>query len=98
MAISPCHKRKQHQNESMQHSVQPKMLIFINAAFLSVKTIFTSDAKSGKVLHTLEGHTDFVNSVVFSHDGKKLISSSHDKTARIWDLERLPPKPWITDF
>jgi WD40 repeat protein len=38
-------------------------------------------------LQTLEGHTDSVYSVTFSHDGRRLASSSNDKTMRIWDTE-----------
>jgi WD40 repeat protein len=34
-----------------------------------------------------EGHTDWVRSVGFSPDGKRVISSSDDKTLRIWDSE-----------
>ena len=35
----------------------------------------------------LEGHTDEVWSVAFSPDGKKIVTSSWDRTARIWDAE-----------
>ncbi|PPQ73872.1 hypothetical protein CVT26_011735 [Gymnopilus dilepis] len=35
----------------------------------------------------LTNHTDFVQSVCFSHDGKKVISGSDDKTIRIWNVE-----------
>ncbi|KAI1032368.1 hypothetical protein LB504_013188 [Fusarium proliferatum] len=37
-------------------------------------------------LLTLEGHGSWVNSVVFSHDSKKIVSASN-KTIRIWNAE-----------
>ncbi|KIK26417.1 hypothetical protein PISMIDRAFT_95013 [Pisolithus microcarpus 441] len=37
---------------------------------------------------TLQGHTDSVNSVLFSSDGKKIVSGADDNTVRIWDAER----------
>jgi RNA polymerase sigma factor (sigma-70 family) len=41
-----------------------------------------------KKLGTLRGHTDFVRSIVFSPDGKNLISGGMDHTVRIWDLAK----------
>ncbi|KAM0293687.1 hypothetical protein ACHAPM_011557 [Fusarium culmorum] len=35
----------------------------------------------------VEGHSDMVNSVVFSHDSTKVASASRDETARIWNAE-----------
>jgi WD40 repeat protein len=36
-------------------------------------------------LQTLEGHSDTVNSVAFSHDSARLASASWDSTVKTWD-------------
>jgi WD40 repeat protein len=36
---------------------------------------------------TLSGHLSFVNQVIFSHDGKTLISASADRTIKVWNLQ-----------
>jgi WD40 repeat protein len=41
----------------------------------------------GKEEATLEGHKDWVSDVTFSSDGATLASSSHDRTARLWDVK-----------
>ena len=39
---------------------------------------------SGECLRTLEGHTGWVRSAVFSPDGQQVLTASFDKTAKVW--------------
>ncbi|KAK8843940.1 hypothetical protein IAR55_006732 [Kwoniella newhampshirensis] len=54
------------------------------------KTIRVWHADSGELLHTLEGHTDFVKSLtVLPTSPPRLLSTSSDRTCRLWDLSPL---------
>ncbi len=44
------------------------------------------DAASGRIRRVLRGHDDRVRSLVFSHDGGSVASSSWDRTGIIWDV------------
>jgi WD40 repeat protein len=44
------------------------------------------DARTGKTLHRLHGHTMAITSLAFSPDGRLLLSASLDKDARLWSV------------
>ncbi|OHT78106.1 hypothetical protein BKG69_15765 [Mycobacteroides chelonae] len=54
-------------------------------------TIKVWDAASGRHLSDLKGHTDGIHSIALSADGARLVSGSHDRTARVWDLHTGEP-------
>ena len=43
----------------------------------------------GQETLTLKGHTDFVFSVSFSPDGKRIVSGSDDNTLKVWNISSL---------
>jgi WD40 repeat protein len=43
------------------------------------------EVESGKMLQSLEGHTNLIRSAQYSPDGKRILTSSRDKTAKVWD-------------
>ena len=49
-------------------------------------TIRLWDVATRTEVATLEGHTDWVTSVVFSPDGTALVSGAWDNTVRLWDV------------
>ncbi|KAG2751639.1 WD40 repeat-like protein [Suillus brevipes Sb2] len=46
------------------------------------------DAKTGKLVATLKGHTDLVRCLAWTKDGKTLISGSYDCSIRTWNTTK----------
>jgi WD40 repeat protein len=43
------------------------------------------DASTGRLLHTLKGHTQLINDAEYSPNGRELVTVSSDHSGRIWD-------------
>jgi WD40 repeat protein len=50
------------------------------------RTVHVWDSKTGQLVASLEGHTDFIGSITFSPDGRRILTSSDDNTIRIHTL------------
>ena len=54
------------------------------------------DAYSGARLAKLGEHQRTVTSAVFSADGKRIVTTSKDGTARIWDVDTAPARAIVS--
>jgi WD40 repeat protein len=46
------------------------------------------DIRSGRLLQTFKGHTDYINGLAFSPDGRNILSLSQDNTIKVWDTKK----------
>jgi WD40 repeat protein len=61
------------------------------AAYTNIfrRTVRVWDSKTGQVMasESLEGHTNYINSITFSPDGRRVLTASYDKTIRVHTLD-----------
>ncbi|MBD2568499.1 eIF2A-related protein [Anabaena lutea] len=60
--------------------------------------IYTLDSNFNyKLITDLVGHNDIITDINFSHDGKLIVSSSLDKTIKLWRVDGTLIKTWNAD-
>ncbi len=69
----------------------PDSSTLLTGAAFTDSTIRLWDAHTGKTNGSLAAHHSFVNDLLFTPDGKQLISSSGDQTIRLWDWSTRQP-------
>uniref|UniRef100_A0AAR2KHT6 Nucleoporin Nup37 n=1 Tax=Pygocentrus nattereri TaxID=42514 RepID=A0AAR2KHT6_PYGNA len=66
----------------------PQIIRFCTAAADRKLKLFTSDLQNRHEVKVMEGHTSYINHVVFEPtEGKQIASVSDDHTCRVWDLD-----------
>ncbi|MCW5316385.1 protein kinase [Nostoc sp. KVJ3] len=86
VAFSPISPRFSYQGESGKSAGITDMNWGVLASGSWDNTIKLWDVNTGKEIRTLIGHTNWVNSVAFSPDGKLLVSGSADCTIKLWQV------------
>ena len=70
----------------------PDGKILLNPKSIKRPLIQLWDVKTGTDLGTLTGHTESIETLAFSHDGKMLTSGSSDGTVLLWDWDKISAK------
>ncbi len=86
LAFSPISLNASYQGESGKSATPADLNSGILASGSWDNTIKLWDFNTGKEIRTLIGHTNWVNSVAFSPDGKLLVSGSADCTIKLWQV------------
>ena len=67
-------------------AIAPKYNLMRGSATKQTPRIELINPNTLSRLNSLEGHTDWINSIDYRSDGTQLISGSADKTVRLWDV------------
>jgi WD40 repeat protein len=85
-----------HENEVFQASFDRRSRLVLTAG--DADTAHLWDARSGRLIATVAGHSDTVDSARFSTDGGRIVTSSDDFTAVIHDCDECLPYDDLLDL
>jgi pre-mRNA-processing factor 17 len=80
------------------HPDEDKQNLFV--AGTQDKKILCYDTNSGEVVQEYDRHLGAVNSITFVEDGRRMVTTSDDKSIRVWewdipvDMKCVCPRPW----
>jgi WD40 repeat protein len=79
-----------HRAEIKSLAISPDGKLLISAGEreggIDLEVVRVWDLATGKELRELRGHSDTINSVAFSRDGRLLASGGNDKTISLWEV------------
>lgn len=75
-----------HNNQSVIAVAQDSKTAICNSRFDNSLNVW--NLQSGDMRYCLEGHTDWINTLAMSQDGKIAASYSMDDTLKFWDLQK----------
>ena len=67
-------------------AVSPEGRLVASGSGFEDSNIRIWDATTGRLLEVVRGHTGWVGALLFSKDGKWLVSAASDQTIRFWDV------------